>query len=111
QTWYSCGILGIVDNYKVLFSGDNFQPASRWNGTGGFCSYNRSRFREGFYRSAENVVKLRPDLILAGHGTFFCFSRSYFEKVKKWALKTEKIILSLCPDKDIENNYYIIKNL
>ena len=111
QTWWSCGIFMTVDGFKALFSGDNFQPPSRWNGTGGFCAYNRSRFKEGFYKSAEKVIKLKPDLILAGHGTFYYFNRTYFEKVKKWAIKTEKIILSLCPDGDIENNYYKIKYL
>lgn len=35
QTWWHCGFMTDIDGEKVLFGGDNFQPNSRWNGTGG----------------------------------------------------------------------------
>src|SRR5205823_10480309 len=57
QTWWHCAFQTSVDGRQVLFGGDNFQPASRWNATGGFCAYNGSRFREGFVRSARQVLE------------------------------------------------------
>ena len=48
QTWWHCALDTVVAGKRILFSGDNFQPPSRWNGTGGFCAFNRSHFADGF---------------------------------------------------------------
>jgi glyoxylase-like metal-dependent hydrolase (beta-lactamase superfamily II) len=48
QTWWHSSWMTEVDGHKVLFAGDSFQPASRWKGTGGYCSMNGARFTEGF---------------------------------------------------------------
>jgi len=66
QTWWHCAFDTQIDGSHVLFSGDNFQPPTRWNGTGGFCGYNGSHF-SGFARSAQIVLDMAPDLICNGH--------------------------------------------
>jgi len=107
QTWWHGAYQTEIDGTKVFFGGDNFQPASRWNGTGGFCSYNGSRFREGFVRSAQLVLDWSPDLLCNGHGTFFKFRPSRFRKIKNWALKTERATKALCPSGRLEKDYYM----
>lgn len=111
QTWWHCAFMTRVDGYKVFFGGDNFQPPSRWNGTGGFCAFNGSRFNEGFIPSARLVLDWKPDIIAAGHDTYCHFSALRFKKIMRWAGRTEKIIADLCPSGDLEKDYYALKNI
>jgi hypothetical protein len=86
-----------VDGCRVLFSGDNFQPPSRWNGTGGFCSFNGSRFRQGFTRSAQRVLDLAPELICNGHGCVYRFAPSHYRRILRWSSQAEAAVRALCP--------------
>ena len=107
QTWWHCAFLARIDGRRVLFGGDNFQPASRWNGTGGFCSFNGSRFREGFMRSAKLALQWRPDLVVTGHQNFYRFSPRHFRKIISWAGKAEAATRALCPSGNLERDYYL----
>lgn len=107
QTWWHCGFMTTISGQKVLFGGDTFQPASRWNGTGGFCSINGSRFQVGFAASAKKILEWRPDIMVNGHGTWMHVSPSYFRKALRWAEKAEKATAALCPDGDLEKHYYL----
>ena len=107
QTWWHCGLMTDIAGKRVLISGDSFQPASRWNGTGGFCAFNGSHFSLGFKRSAEQIIKWAPDLLAAGHGTYFRFSTRYFQKVIKWATEAEEAMRELCPSGDLDQDYYL----
>ncbi len=109
QTWWHAAYQTLVDDKRAFFGGDNFQPPSRWHGTGGYCSYNGSRFQEGFVRSAELVKNWAPDLLCCGHGTFFHFNPEQFDKISLWAQKTEKAIQALCPSKKLEADYHLHK--
>lgn len=110
QTWGHCLFQTVVDGKKVAFAGDSFQPASKWNGTGGYCSYNRSRFADGFIPSARLVIDWDPDLVAAGHGMSYLFRRSKFEKVINWATDTERAVSAICPSGDLERDYFEIKS-
>jgi len=107
QTWWHCGFMTDVAGRRVLFGGDTFQPASRWNGTGGFCSINGCRFREGFAATAEKILSWKPDVIVNGHGTWRSFKPSYFRKVLRWAVRAERAVADLCPTGDLETDYYL----
>lgn len=100
QTHWHCAFATQVDGRRVLFSGDNFQPPSRWNGTGGFCSFNGSRFGEGFARSAQLVLDLAPELICNGHGCVYRFAPSHYRRILKWSARAEKAVQALCPSPD-----------
>ena len=106
QTWWHCMLMAEIAGKNVLFSGDSFQPNSRWNGTGGFCAYNRSRFTSGFVATAGRISRLHPDLIAAGHGTVFGFSVSRFRKIRRWATRTRRALTGLCPHHDLHRDYY-----
>ncbi len=94
QTRWHCAFDTHTDGQHVLFSGDNFQPPSRWNGTGGFCSYNGSRM-DGFAQSAQTVIDLAPDLICNGHGCVYRYAASHYQKILRWASRSEKAIRAL----------------
>jgi len=111
QTWWHCVFMSEIDGKRVLFGGDSFQPASRWNGTGGFCAYNNSRFQEGFISSARLALEWKPDIIATGHSTCYHFSPSYFLKIIQWAEAAEKATKALCPSGDLEKDYYIVHSL
>lgn len=106
QTWWHAVYLTEVDGRKVLFGGDSFQPASRWNGTGGFCAFNNSRLREGFIPSARLALKWRPDILANGHGAVYYFSRSRFNRIIKWAYFAEKALRAICPTGNLARDYY-----
>jgi glyoxylase-like metal-dependent hydrolase (beta-lactamase superfamily II) len=106
QTWWHCAFMTRVDGQRLLFGGDNFQPASRWNGTGGFCAFNGSRF-QGFVYSARLVLRWRPDIIATGHQTYYHFRSSQFRKIISWAARAEAATKSLCPSGDLQKDYYL----
>ncbi len=106
QTWWHCAFMTKVDGQKVYFSGDTFQPNTRWNATGGFCAYNGCRFSNGYIPTCKLILSWKPDIVAAGHETFWRFSPSKFLKVIEWARRAEKAITQLCPDGDIEGQYY-----
>jgi len=108
QTWWHAVYQAEIDGQKVLFGGDSFQPASRWNGTGGFCALNNSRFREGFIPSAKLALKWRPDILANGHGCVFYFSRSRFNRIIKWAHFAENALRAICPTGNLEKDYYSV---
>ena len=105
QTWWHCAFMTRVDGQQVLFAGDSFQPPSRWNGTGGFCSINNARF-DGFARSAKLVLDWRPDVLATGHRTYYRFHASQFRKILKWTKQAEAAVKALCPSGDLETDYY-----
>ena len=107
QTRWHCGLMATIDGTRVLFGGDNFQANSRWNGTGGFSAFNGSDFRRGFIPSAQRVVDWGPDIVANGHGVYFSYRRSHFEKVIRWAQKAEAAVAALCPTGDLDKDYYL----
>lgn len=103
--WHAC-LMTRIDGRRVLFAGDSFQPASRWNGTGGFCAMNGSTFA-GFRASARRVIAWKPDLIVNGHDTYVAYHRGQFEKIIAWSYRAERATRALCPSGDPERDYYL----
>ncbi|MGI6087191.1 MAG: MBL fold metallo-hydrolase [Kiritimatiellia bacterium] len=106
QTWWHCVFMAEVDGQKVMFGGDSFQPASRWNGTGGFCAANFSRFRDGYIPSAELALRWRPDILACGHRTVYRFTASRFRRIIRWARFAEQATRALCPSGKLAQDYY-----
>jgi len=106
QTLWHCVFGARIDGRIVAFMGDTFQPASRWNGTGGFCAYNRSLFRDGFSRSARLLLDWSPDWLAAGHGTVARFEPARFRQVIRWARRAERAVREICPAGSLERDYY-----
>jgi glyoxylase-like metal-dependent hydrolase (beta-lactamase superfamily II) len=111
QTWWHCVFMTTVNSQKVLFGGDSFQPASRWNGTGGFCAFNRSYFAKGFVPSAKLALRWKPDIVVDGHDTCYRFRAAKFRKIVHWARRAEQVVKALCPSGSLDKDYYSIPNL
>ncbi|MCE9612729.1 MAG: MBL fold metallo-hydrolase [Lentisphaerae bacterium] len=108
QTWWHCAFMTRIDGRKVLFGGDSFMPASRWNGTGGFCALNNSRFRTGHMASARLAIRWQPDILANGHGAVFRFTDSRFRRIIRWAQSAEKAMQDLCPTGSLAKDYYAL---
>ncbi|MCE5240307.1 MBL fold metallo-hydrolase [bacterium] len=111
QTWWHCVCMATVDGRQVLFAGDNFTPTSKWNGTGGFCAYNGSRFHDGFVPSAQLALDWAPDVVAAGHSNTYAFSATKFRRIIQWAEQAEAAVRALCPSGDLEQDYYVLHKL
>lgn len=111
QTYWHCVFMTTIDGYKVLFGGDNFTPTSKWNGTGGFCAYNGSRFGEGFVASAQLALDWQPDIVAAAHNNTYAFSAPKFRRIIRWAQRAEKAVRALCPTGDLQQDYYVVHNI
>lgn len=107
QTWWHAAFMTTIGDKRVFFGGDNFQPNSRWNGTGGFSAFNGSRFREGFEASAALVLDWKPQVLVNGHNTYFAFRPSHFRKIVRWSRQAERAVAALCPSGDLERDYYL----
>ncbi len=79
RTRWHCAFMATVDGWRVFFSGDSYQSPSRWNGTGGFCAANNSRF-DAFRDSARLVSRVKPDIIANGHQVVYRYHASHYEK-------------------------------
>ena len=82
-----------------MFSGDNFQPPTRWNGTGGFCAYNGNCFT-GFASAARTVIDLAPDLICNGHRCIYECDADHYHRILKWCEDAEASVRDLYPTGD-----------
>ena len=107
QTRWHCVFQTVIGGQRVAFGGDSFQPTTRWNGTGGFCAYNGSRF-SNFIASAELVLGWKPDAVTCGHDTYYRFRPSKFRKIIRWAKSAQQATLALCPSGDLAQDYYLI---
>ena len=105
QTRWHTAFDGRVDGRHVLFAGDSYQPPSRWNGTGGFCAFNGSRFRDGFALSAQAVLDIAPDIICNGHGCVYRFSPGHYRRILRWSEKAEKAVQAICPSSSYLADY------
>jgi glyoxylase-like metal-dependent hydrolase (beta-lactamase superfamily II) len=111
QTCWHTVSMTTVNDRRVMFGGDSFQPPSRWNGTGGFCAYNRSTFADGFAASARLALAWRPELLVNGHNTAFAFRPSHFRKIIAWSQKAAAATRALCPQGELDDDYYAIAGL
>lgn len=108
QTWWHCAFQTEIDGRRVLFAGDSFQPASIWNGTGGFCAFNNSRFHEGYAPSAQRALAWQPEIVAAGHGNCYAFDARKFQRIMRWAEHAEAAVRALCPSGDLDTDYYAV---
>ena len=106
QTWWHCALMTTVNGQKVFFGGDNFQPPSRWNGTGGFSAFNGSHFKRGYAPSVRLILRWKPDVVACGHGTYVKFSSRYYRKVLAWAAQAGTAVRALCPAHNLHRDYY-----
>lgn len=93
-----------IDGHRALFSGDNFYPAQQWGGTGGQCGYNGSH-PDNWRRSAELVMELEPEWILASHMQPFEYRRADWEAIVDWSERIAALMRDIAPDGNLERHH------
>ena len=84
QTVFGMGLAVEVDGKNCVFTGDNFYHAGQYTGSGGWSALNRGLPR-GYAHTAQKIIELRPDWILAEHGGAFAFHEEDFRRRVQWA--------------------------
>jgi glyoxylase-like metal-dependent hydrolase (beta-lactamase superfamily II) len=83
QTWYTSAIEATIDGKHCVFTADNFFHQRQFTGTGGWMGLNRSS--PVYYgRSAQKVLDIRPEVILAEHGGPYLFDAEDYRRRVKW---------------------------
>lgn len=96
QTDFGMGLEVTVDDRKCLFTGDNFYHVEQYSGGGGWSGRNRG-LPLGYARTAEKILKLKPDWILAEHGGAFEFNVEDFQRRRDFALRAAEVADRLSP--------------
>jgi glyoxylase-like metal-dependent hydrolase (beta-lactamase superfamily II) len=96
QTLFTMGVETTIDGKKCLFTADNFFHHELYSGTGGWMGLNRSG--PGLYeQSARKVLSIKPDWVLAEHGSAMEFSEEDFRRRVEWAREAGKAADALSP--------------
>ncbi len=96
QTYFTMGVETIIDGKKCYFTADNFFHVDLYSGTGGWMGLNRSS-PALYAASAQKVLDVKPDWILAEHGGACEFDAEDFRRRVQWGLAAAKACDSLSP--------------
>jgi hypothetical protein len=90
------GVETTIDGKRCLFTADNFFHHDLYSGTGGWMGLNRSG--PGLYeQSARKVLAIKPEWVLAEHGSAMEFSEADFRRRVDWARESGRSADALCP--------------
>lgn len=95
QSWFTSGIEITIDGKHCLFTADNFFHQDQFSGTGGWMGLNRSS-PVPYGRSAQKVLDLAPEWVLAEHGGPYVFSAEDYKRRVKWGEAAGKACDALC---------------
>ena len=96
QTTFAMGVEVTVDGKRCLFTGDNVFHHSQYSGSGGWSGRNRG-LPDGYLKSMEKILTLRPDWILAEHGGAFEFNARDFERRRDFARRAIEVADRISP--------------
>ena len=96
QTVFGMGVEVRVDGQHCLFTGDNFYHVEQYSGGGGWSGRNRG-LPLGYAASAEKILKMQPDWILAEHGGAFVFNAEDFRRRRDFALRAAELADRISP--------------
>ena len=99
QTVFGIGVEVTVDERHCLFTGDNFYHHEQYSGGGGWSGRNRG-LPLGYVQSAEKILALRPQWILAEHGGAFEFHPEDFRRRRDFARQAAALADRLSPSGD-----------
>ena len=95
QSRFTCGIEVTIDSKRCLFTADNFFHQDQFSGTGGWMGLNRSS-PAVYGQSAQKVLDLAPEWILAEHGGPYVFNAEDYKRRVKWGEAAGKACDALC---------------
>jgi glyoxylase-like metal-dependent hydrolase (beta-lactamase superfamily II) len=83
QSEFTCAIEATIDGKKCLFTADNFFHVKQFSGSGGWMGMNRS-FPSVYGKSADKVLAIKPEWILAEHGGPYVFNEKDYQLRSLW---------------------------
>jgi glyoxylase-like metal-dependent hydrolase (beta-lactamase superfamily II) len=84
QSYFTMSMEAVIDGKRCMFTADNFFHVDLYSGTGGWMGLNRS-WPDYYAASAQKVLELHPDWILAEHGGAFEFNAEDMRRRVEWA--------------------------
>ncbi|MBX3401604.1 MAG: MBL fold metallo-hydrolase [Gemmataceae bacterium] len=99
QSEFTCAIETTIDGKRCLFTADNFFHVRQYSGSGGWMGLNRS-FPSVYAKSADKVLKINPEWILAEHGGPYVFNRKDYVQRTIWGEQAGEICDKLCLSKN-----------
>jgi glyoxylase-like metal-dependent hydrolase (beta-lactamase superfamily II) len=96
QTEFTMAVETQIDGKKCLFTADNFFHQYQFSGTGGWMGMNRS-WPMPYSESAQKVLDLKPDWVLAEHGGPFEFNAEDFRRRVQWGKEAAKAADAISP--------------
>jgi glyoxylase-like metal-dependent hydrolase (beta-lactamase superfamily II) len=96
QSEFTMGVETTIDGKRCLFTADNWFHVDLYSGTGGWMGLNRS-FPSTYAASAQKVLKLAPEWVLAEHGGAFEFNAEDWRRRVGWGKAGAKAADALCP--------------
>jgi glyoxylase-like metal-dependent hydrolase (beta-lactamase superfamily II) len=95
QSEFTMGVETEIDGKRCLFTADNWFHQDMYSGSGGWMGLNRSW--PGYYAaSAQKVLDLAPEWVLAEHGGPFEFNAEDFRRRVRWGEVGAKAADALC---------------
>jgi glyoxylase-like metal-dependent hydrolase (beta-lactamase superfamily II) len=96
QSYFTMAVEAVIDGKKCLFTADNFFHIDLFSGTGGWMGLNRSW--PGYYAaSAQKVLDLHPEWVLAEHGGAFEFNAEDMRRRVQWGRASAKAADNISP--------------
>jgi glyoxylase-like metal-dependent hydrolase (beta-lactamase superfamily II) len=99
QTYYTMGVEVTIDGKRCLLTADNWFHHDQYSGSGGWMGLNRGLL-DGYAASARRVLEIRPDWILAEHGSAMEFDAEDFCRRVSWAETAMAAANELCVSGD-----------
>ncbi len=95
QSYFTSAIEVTIDGKRCLFTADNFFHQDQFSGTGGWMGLNRS-YPAVYGTSAQKVLDIAPERVLAEHGGPYVFSAEDYRRRVKWGEAAGKAADALC---------------
>jgi glyoxylase-like metal-dependent hydrolase (beta-lactamase superfamily II) len=95
QTEFTMAVETTIDGKHCLFTADNFFHQDQFSGSGGWMGMNRS-FPLSYATSAQKVLDVAPEWVLAEHGGPFEFNGEDFRRRVRWGKEAAKAADAIC---------------
>jgi glyoxylase-like metal-dependent hydrolase (beta-lactamase superfamily II) len=96
QTHFTMAVETTIDGKRCLFTADNFFHQEMFSGSGGWMGLNRS-WPIPYAQSAQRVLDLNPEWVLAEHGGPFEFNAEDFRRRVAWGKAAAQAADELSP--------------
>ncbi len=99
QTEFTASLQTTIDGKRCVFTADNFFHQKQFSGSGGWMGLNRST-PKGYAASAQKILDMNPEWILAEHGGPYVFNAEDYRRRVLWGHAAAKACDAICVSGD-----------